>query len=539
MSSALLRQSNSSPNGCPSVDDLACFIEKRAQPDAAEHILAHLDECENCRLLLAATLRESQLELDATNALASTPRTFPIGEVVGGRYRIKCMISRGGMGEVYEAWDVQLSESVALKTIVCTGLDNAALYVRIRKEVQLARKVTHPNVCRILEFGLHQQSYRSQTEVIPFFTMELLSGSTLADYVARRGKVPTAELFPIVAQVLNGLAAIHAAGIVHRDLKPENIIILDNAVGDVRVVVMDFGLARIQDNRSSVTESSSNSTVGTPSYMAPEQALGGTPSVAWDIYSFGVVLFRVIAGELPFTGNNAVALAMARVQNRARALSSVVPDVDPDLENIVARCLERNPAHRYASVEEIQRAMAHRQSRWLRRRSVRALKMVALVVGIGAGAATAAWLLLRQPLYREVNAGKIESKMFLSGSLVQNPHQPPTSSEPPQRRSEVVEGLSEPLRGTTMPEDEHETESTRQLTAGRSSAAGAVGTSVPTHRAVARQVSTASAKRKPSSGNAAPLVSRSTGAPTPRMQIEDDIAIPAFVGPALPSRGKP
>jgi len=343
-------------------------------------------------------------------------------------------------------------------------------------------------------------------------------------------------LFPIIAQVLNGLAAIHAAGIVHRDLKPENIIILDNAAGEVRVVVMDFGLARIQDTRS--TESSSNSTVGTPNYMAPEQTLGGTPSVAWDIYSFGVILFRIIAGELPFTGNTAIALAMARVQNRAPALSSVMPDVDPGLEDIVARCLERNPAHRYASVEEIQRAMAHRQSRWLRRRSVRALKVVTLVAGIGAAAATVAWLMLRQPLHREVNAGKNESKVFLSGSLVQNPRQTPTFFEPPQRSGGgPLRRLSEPLRGAMMPEDEHETESARQLTAGRSSAAGAAGTSVPTFRAAAIQVSKASAKKKLSSGDAAPLGTGSTAAPNPRMQIEDDIAIPVFVGPSLPSRG--
>ena len=533
------------------MDDLACSIERRAQPEAAELILAHLDECPQCRLLLAATLRESPFELDEATAPACTPRTFRIGEVVGGRYQIKCMISRGGMGEVYQAWDVQLSESVALKTIVCTGLDNATLYVRIRKEVQLARKVTHPNVCRILEFGLHQQSYRSQTEVIPFFTMELLSGATLADFVARRGRVPTLELLPIISQVLNGLAAIHAAGIVHRDLKPENIFILDNAAGEARVVVMDFGLARIQDTCSSVTESSGNSMVGTPSYMAPEQTLGGMPSVAWDIYSFGVVLFRIIAGELPFTGNTAVALAMARVNNPAPALSSFVPDVDPGLEDIVAHCLERNPMHRYASVEEIQRALANWQSRWLQRRSNRPLQVVTLVVGIGISAVAVAWLMLRQPLYREVtaSAGKTESKASAAGSLMQSPHQTPTLLPQPQPSSEVdaVPWLprGELSRGVKMPREERETEAAGQLTAGHSSAAGVQGTSgtsVPNLRAVANQVSTVSAEKKPSSGDAAPKESRSTGVANHRMQIEDDIAIPAFAGASRASscnRGKP
>lgn len=386
MSSVLPSQPQLPEAGCPSVDDLSRFIEKTVAPTAREHILAHLDGCESCRLLVAATLRESPL--DPPFDIAWSPRTFPVGEVVAGRYRIVRLIARGGMGEVYEARDLQLGESVALKTIACTGLDNAALYVRIRKEVQLARKVTHANVCRILEFGVHQQVYRDQHETIPFFTMELLDGETLAGHISRRKSLSVLELRPIAIQITQGLSAIHAAGIVHRDLKPENIFLISGATGKMRVVVMDFGLARNQDTRG-VNDSSSNSTVGTPSYMAPEQSLGSTPTVAWDIFALGVILFRTVTGELPFKGNNAVALAMARLREPAPRLSSLLPGVDPALEAIVARCLQRDPALRFANVEQIQSALLS-----LRLRSVPVrmrMRAMALAAVASAIAAAIAW----------------------------------------------------------------------------------------------------------------------------------------------------
>ncbi len=318
------------------------------------------------------------------------PHTFPLGEIVGERYRIDRWIARGGMGEVYQAWDLQLRENIALKTIACTALDDAKFYRRIRKEVQLARRVTHPNVCRILEFGLHQQLYRGQKETIPFFTMELLDGETLATHLGRQGQLSLPLFQQIASQILEGMSAIHAAGIVHRDLKPENIFLLGHSGGDLRVILMDFGLARMQENRGSAPDSSVSSAAGTPTYMAPEQSLGGTPNVKWDIFALGVIFFKAIAGQLPFKGDTRVALAMAHLQEPAPLLSSIVPDVDPRVEAVIAGCLERNPARRSASIEEVKRALIEVNTRPPPRRRIRVWTLASLLFA----AVAAVWAVL-------------------------------------------------------------------------------------------------------------------------------------------------
>jgi tRNA A-37 threonylcarbamoyl transferase component Bud32 len=371
------------PSGCPSEEDVACFVEGRADASISRRILAHLDRCNACRVLLANSLGASPADAVADRV----PRTFHVGSVVGARYRIDRFIAQGGMGEVYAAWDLELDEAVALKTLACTRLDHTGLAGRIRAEVQMARRVSHPNVCRILEFGLHRQSYRGQEEAIPFFTMDFLVGETLAARVARR-RLTELEAAAIGSEVLDGLAAIHAAGIVHRDLKPENVFLVSNVTGESRAVVMDFGLARLTDVQASLVSSAGSAPLGTPAYMAPEQALGGTPSTAWDIYAFGVVLFRLMAGQLPFQGNTSAALTVARLRQPAPRLSSVVPGVNPAMEAVVARCLERDPLRRFSSATDLRRALsaAHRPTR--RRRVRPLLHNLFRVVLLGVGLAT-------------------------------------------------------------------------------------------------------------------------------------------------------
>ena len=343
-------------NDCPSLDDVATLLEGHATLAVSNLILNHVNTCTPCRLLLACSLRSTE-RITTSLDTAGTLQTFSLGETVDERYRITRFISRGGMGEVYEAWDAHLQEAIALKTIVCTGLDNAKLFAKLRAEVQLARRVTHSNVCRILEFGLHSRDYRGQQETIPFFTMELLRGETLTQLMERRGILPETEVLEIAFQTINGLAAVHAAGIVHRDLKPDNVFVLPSESGVTRVVVMDFGLARSVTKPSSLLSSDGTSPVGTPAYMAPEQALGGPPSAAWDIYALGVILFRLLSGRLPFAGASAVAMALARMRDRAPALCSLNPQVRPVLGAVVSRCLEREPKQRFASLAALRQAL--------------------------------------------------------------------------------------------------------------------------------------------------------------------------------------
>jgi serine/threonine protein kinase len=191
---------------------------------------------------------------------------------------------------------------------------------------------------------------------VPFFTMEYLKGETLASYASRCGKLPEGEILELAAQILAGLSALHAAGIIHRDLKPENVFLLEPTSGPRRVVVMDFGLARPLDRESAFVSSQDASTPGTPAYMAPEQALGKPATIESDIYAFGVILYRLVTGQLPFKGNTSVALAVARLQDSAPPVARAAPGVSSQLGSIVDRCLERDPRRRYVAVSEIQRA---------------------------------------------------------------------------------------------------------------------------------------------------------------------------------------
>src|SRR5688572_8065188 len=176
---------------------------------------AHMDGCDGCRQLVAEAARAL---VDVGAGRTGSLLTLSEGEQVAGRYRIVRFLARGGMGEVYEAFDEVLQETVALKTLLATTLDDDAAVARLAVEVRLARRVTHPNVCRILEFGFHAPAAWKGVR-LPFLTMELLVGEPLSRRIERVGPLPLAEAMALARQMVDGLAAIHAAGIVHRDWK--------------------------------------------------------------------------------------------------------------------------------------------------------------------------------------------------------------------------------------------------------------------------------------------------------------------------------
>src|SRR5215813_5734533 len=261
------------------------------------------------------------------------------GEVIGNRYRIISLIGRGGMGEVYQAEDQILHEMVAIKKLRADLVRNDLVVRQFQKEIQLARKITHPNICRVFEVAADESGGGSR---ILFFTMELLDGETLSSRIHREGRLPRDSAFSIAIQIAEGLAAAHRAGVVHTDFKSGNILLVPMTDGSERAVITDFGLARrdptILSPETTRTMVYDGQIAGTVAYMSPEQLQGGTITPASDIYSFGIVLFEMATGQLPFDERRVIHSAMQRADPQTVSVRALAPDVDPRWEQAILRC---------------------------------------------------------------------------------------------------------------------------------------------------------------------------------------------------------
>lgn len=287
---------------------------------------------------------------------------FTAGDLLAGRYRLVRFIARGGMGEVYEAEDLELKERLALKTVRWDVALDALAVERFKREIQLARKVTHPNVCRIFDVSHHREEGTAEPTI--FLTMELLPGETLSQRLKRAGPMLPGEALLIASQIAEALHAAHRVGVVHRDLKPGNVVLVEGRGGPgagPRAVVTDFGLARLDAADPSagqnVTLTGATGIVGTPAYLAPEQVDGGEITAATDLFAFGIVLYEMLTGTVPFLGENALATAVKRLKERPVPPHVHAPGLDPRWEAAILRCLERDPAARFANAPEVIRAL--------------------------------------------------------------------------------------------------------------------------------------------------------------------------------------
>ena len=278
------------------------------------------------------------------------PPLFEDGQRIAGRYEVLRFIDRGGVGEVYEVRDQELKENVALKVL---RQDVAAQETieRFKREINLARQVTHPNVCRIYEFG---QETRERGRFF-FLTMELLSGETLYDRVRRLGPMKPEDALPLVRQMADGLEAAQRAGVIHRDFKSSNVVLCEapEAPCGLRAVVTDFGLARAAQEDVHHRVTAKDSMIGTPAYMAPEQVEGGQVTAATDIYAVGVVLYEMLTGRYPFEGDTAISTALKRLHETPTTPRSHVRHLPIRWEAAILRCLERDPRRRFASPREL------------------------------------------------------------------------------------------------------------------------------------------------------------------------------------------
>jgi eukaryotic-like serine/threonine-protein kinase len=298
------------------------------------------------------------------------------GSTLQTRFRIIRLIARGGMGEVYEAVDTALGTRVALKTVrMEQGAGEQALH-RFRREILLARRIGHPNVCRVFELHLGGPS-----EPAAFLTMELLEGETLAERLRRDGPIPEASAREIVRQILSALAAAHAEGVIHRDLKASNVMLVPAASGGERVVVTDFGIAYALGSLSD-SSATPEGVVGTPAYMAPEQVTGGTVSPATDLYGLGVVMFEMTSGRLPFAGATPQEVAARRLSGPSPRLSSAVPGVSRRWATLTAWCLEPQPGRRPPSAQAFAAALDRAPRLRVSRRTLGGLLLVCAGVAL-------------------------------------------------------------------------------------------------------------------------------------------------------------
>ena len=297
----------------------------------------------------AGSFLESSPAKDLRDQLFQGGPLFQPDDRVAQRFKIIRLIGTGGMGEVYEAEDIDLGQRIALKTVRIDRLRDAKAHQRLRREALLARKVTHPNICRIYDVLRHQIG---ETEVA-VLSMELLEGQTLAQILKVKGQLSPAEAEPIIRQILAALGAAHQSGIVHRDLKPSNVILVDS-----RAVVTDFGLAIAGPDSFGKLEPSTTLTLpgqlmGTPEYMAPEQIRNQTVTARSDIYALGMVMYEMLTGQRPSPGANGIEEVLNRVLEAPPSPRTVNPKLSRRWESVILRCLEREPERRFASAEAV------------------------------------------------------------------------------------------------------------------------------------------------------------------------------------------
>lgn len=255
------------------------------------------------------------------------------------RYELVSHIARGGMADVFEARDTLLGRRVAVKVLHSQFSSDEAFVKRFRREAQAAANLSHPNIVSIYDWGEDGATY--------FIVMELIEGRTLRDVLKSERQLLPRRACEIGAEVAAALAVAHRAGLIHRDIKPGNILLAPD--GTVRVT--DFGIARAWDDSQELTRT--GAVIGTATYFSPEQAQGLTADERSDIYSLGVVMYEMVTGAPPFTGDSPVAVAYQHVSTPVTQPSTLNPDIPPALESIIGRALDKDPAGRYQTSDDI------------------------------------------------------------------------------------------------------------------------------------------------------------------------------------------
>ncbi|MCW2523524.1 MAG: hypothetical protein JWO63_1859, partial [Frankiales bacterium] len=268
--------------------------------------------------------------------------------LVGGRYEIGELLGYGGMAEVHKARDLRLGRDVAVKVLRSDLARDPSFQNRFRREAQAAAGLNHPSIVGVYDTGEDGDPAGVDDAVSPYIVMEFVEGRTLREVLKSEGPLPPRRAMEIVAEICAALDFSHRSGIVHRDVKPGNVMITDTGA----VKVMDFGIARaLADNAATVTATSA--VIGTAQYLSPEQARGESVDARSDVYSTGCLLYELLVGHPPFTGDSPVAVAYQHVRENPRIPSSENPAIPPALDSIVMKSLAKNQLNRYQSAGDM------------------------------------------------------------------------------------------------------------------------------------------------------------------------------------------
>jgi serine/threonine protein kinase len=273
-----------------------------------------------------------------------------IGELIDGRYKVETRLGEGGLATVYAATHLLIEKRVALKVLKSEFVADAEIVERFLREAKAASRLSHVNIISLSDYGKVPRG-------APFFVMELLDGRTLSDLLYEGKGLPVPEAVRIVTEIGQGLAAAHQHGVVHRDLKPDNIGLVSDVEGVEHVKILDFGLAKITHDNRKLTRV--GQVLGTPEYMSPEQASGRSVDHRSDVFALGILLYRLIVGQVPFAGETFMEVISKILSERPRAPRSLCddPELTPALEAVILGALARAPQDRFPTMDALLEAL--------------------------------------------------------------------------------------------------------------------------------------------------------------------------------------
>ncbi|HVY39341.1 MAG TPA: serine/threonine-protein kinase, partial [Polyangia bacterium] len=343
--------------------DLAAFLAETApKTDAdrlagflrslfAEDARAERNERERligaARVLLSGAIRSASPSTSGGMPADEPPRQTGgdprIGTTLGGRYHVRRLCGEGAMGRVYEAQHIDIGRRVAIKVLHARFHHSADLVERFRREARAASKIGHPNIVDVTDSG-------TTPDGAFYFVMEYLDGINLEDLIADKGPLPVERALLVAAQIARALEAAHSTDIIHRDLKPANIMLVNRSDEEDFVKVLDFGISKDLDLAVGAALTRPDVAIGTPAYMAPEQAAGRTADALTDVYGVGGLLYEMLTGTAPCVGEDAIDVLQRKANEDPKPIGQVRPNLPRDVQNLVNRALSRNPPDRHPTM---------------------------------------------------------------------------------------------------------------------------------------------------------------------------------------------